>query len=901
MSSNFQNDSDQYQTEESYAGVDMVDDEDGPPLQAYGLPAEGSALASDPMHAFGGGSFTHLDTADEDEGPARLFSILEEAVPRPNEDTDQQHRREVVEHTWDLVRRWLWTHQDAEDRRQAAYIRGQANATPLHLMCKLNNPPADLIQDIVDAAPDVAGWTDSHGWLPLHHACANGASPDVLRLLIEAYPNGKITQDSLNRTPLHFYATRNSDNPAAMVENVELLCDNGAAELTDKGGMLPMHYACAYGTSSVVLKVLADAYPDSLTAREQKGRTPMHLAMVNAHRDASPGVIEFLLAGEGSKTVNRRDHDGFLPLHLLAKGLENYRADGSMQRNNVSECLRMYLSAGPEPDADFLTALQDLPDWLQDTAVINPHVRNILNQKIIQRFPTSILMLDGYWLLFLIIAFERASKNHIEIRFAAARGEVVANETEIDIIVLFLGAGYFLGRELVQIISLISLGGIKTWFTDTTNYLDTAVIFTVLYNTILMIEEDFGDNNRFRSSCAFTKMILWLAVIYFLKSTNVQFAVFVSGVYYVLNRLVAFLLAVGIMLLAFAQMFYIVFRQDNICPGPTDNITEVFLNFTEGNSTVAEDDGTCGNFPHCDFWESLLKVYTMMMGEIGTEVRYSESLVAQLLYVVYAFVVVILLSNMLIAIVTDLYEVIQHDRAAIVFWSNRLDFVAEMDAISYGTRKRLQACFGEGGGGLAPGAPREVVETPNGAPQLANQDDIDDEDHSASARMFREGWKQLMLLFDSNLYDDIDLTPGNIEFWCYLCFQILAVIFFIPVWLIAGIVTAGWMWPPQVREYMLVQNETAISRAELEHKKLEQLKKISTELKAFKTDLGREMQSDRDDMVRLKLEVEAVQSEVLSDLMQVKELMQTLLEMGGGGAMLGQQPPTPSQPGARHM
>lgn len=885
------------------------------------------SLSASPIDAFGqhGGSYTHLDTADEDEGPARLFTILEEAVPRPNEETDQNHRRELVEHTWDLVRRWLWTHQSPEERNDAAYIRGQANATPLHLMCKLNNPPADLIQDVVDAAPDVAGWTDSHGWLPLHHACANGASPDVLRALIEAYPNGKITQDSLNRTPLHFYATRNSDHPASMVENVELLCDNGAAELTDKGGMLPMHYACAYGTSSVVLKVLADAYPDSLTAREQKGRTPMHLAMVNAHRDASPGVIKFLLEGEGSQTVNRRDHDGFLPLHLLAKGLENYRAEGSMQRNNVSECLRMYLSAGPTPDADFLTALQDLPDWLQDTAVINPHVRTILNQKIIQRFPTSILMMDGYWLIFLLVAFERASTNHIEIRFDTTgekAAENASNDTQIEIIVLFLGAGYFLARELVQIISLISLGGIKTWFTDTTNYLDMAVIFTVMYNTILMINEDFGDNKRFRSSCAFTKGILWLAVIYFLKSTNVQFAVFVGGVYYVVNRLIAFLLAVGIMLLAFAQMFYIIYQQEPICTGePTPGVPGEPTIMPSSSPSMApslspsmapspfdqpeysEAQFPPVAFPHCDFWESLLKVYTMMMGEIGTEQRYSGSLVAQLLYVVYAFVVVILLSNMLIAIVTDLYEVIQHDRAAIVFWSNRLDFVAEMDAISYGTRKRIRGCFGESGGGLAPGAPSEVEEVPNAAPQLTAKDDPDNEDHSPGTLYFREGWKQLMLLFDSNLYDDIDLTPGNIEFWCYLCFQILAVVFFIPLWLFAGFLTAGWLWPPQVREYLLVQNETAISRAELEHKKLEQLKKISTELKLFKSDLGREMQSDRDDMVRLKLEVEAVQSEVLSDLMQVKELMQTLLDLGGGGTMMSSaQSQAPSiQPGARQM
>ncbi|CAB9500695.1 Ankyrin Repeat [Seminavis robusta] len=879
-------------------------------------------LGGSGIEAFGHGSFTDIGAAggvEEDEGPARLFSILEEAVPRPNEETDLNHRRELVEQTWDLVRRWLWTHQDAEERCSAAYIRGQANATPLHLMCKLNNPPSDLIQDIVDAAPDVAGWTDSHGWLPLHHACANGASPDVLRILIDAYPDGKITQDSLNRTPLHFYATRNSDNLASMVENVELLCDSGAAELTDKGGMLPMHYACAYGTSDVVLKVLADAYPDSLTAREQKGRTPMHLAMVNAHRDASPGVIRFLLEGEGSQTVNRRDHDGFLPLHLLAKGLENYRADGSMQRNNVSECLEMYLSAGPTPDADFLTALQDLPDWLQDTAVINPHVRNILNQKIIQRFPTSILMLDGYALFFLIVAFEFASKNHIELRFYNDRdpgeerpGWPVTNETSVAIIVLFAGATYFLGRELVQIISLISLGGLKTWFTDATNYLDMAVIISVYYNTILMVNPGFGDASGFRASCAFTKGILWAAVIYFLKSTNVQFAVFVGGVYFVINRLIAFLLAVGIMLLAFAQMFFIVYLEDPICTGYTNNVTTsttgenltMAPTMTLDGEVYAEDPSDCQQFPHCMFWFSLLKVYTMMMGEIGTETRYYDRLVAQLLYLLYAFVVVILLSNMLIAIVTDLYEVIQHDRAAIVFWSNRLDFVAEMDAISYGTRKRIRSCFGEkGGGGLAPGAPSEVVELPNGAPQLSAKDNPDEDDNAAGTKYFREGWKQLMMLFDSNLYDDIDLTPGNIEFWCYLCFQILAVIFFIPLWLMAGVATAGWLWPPQVREYLFVQKETAISRAELEHKKLEQLKQISGELKSFKADLGREMQSDRDDMVRLKLEVEAVQSEVLSDLMQVKELMQTLLDLGGGGSLLSSGPPGGShiQPGARRM
>ena len=47
----------------------------------------------------------------------------------------------------------------------------------------------------------------------------------------------------------------------------------------------------------------------------------------------------------------------------------------------------------------------------------------------------------------------------------------------------------------------------------------------------------------------------------------------------------------------------------------------------------------------------------------------------------FAFLVVIPLSNVLIAIVTDSYAVVKDERAAVVFWSNRLDFVAEIDAI----------------------------------------------------------------------------------------------------------------------------------------------------------------------------------------------------------------------------
>ncbi|MEM7589729.1 MAG: hypothetical protein AAF320_06215 [Myxococcota bacterium] len=71
---------------------------------------------------------------------------------------------------------------------------------------------------------------------------------------------------------------------------------------------------------------------------------------------------------------------------------------------NVQKCLEYLLNAEPTPTADFFTALQSLPDWLKDGAVVMPVVQHLLNEKISQRFPTFILMLDFYVLVVIIFA-----------------------------------------------------------------------------------------------------------------------------------------------------------------------------------------------------------------------------------------------------------------------------------------------------------------------------------------------------------------------------------------------------------------------------------------------------------------------------------------------------------------
>jgi hypothetical protein len=203
-------------------------------------------------------------------------------------------------------------------------------------------------------------------------------------------------------------------------------------------------------------------------------------------------------------------------------------------------------------------------------------------------------------------------------------------------------------------------------------------------------------------------------------------------------------------------------------------------------------------------------------------------------------------------------------------YNSRLDFVAEMDGIASVVRRRI---FCIGGDVAKEGAPEMPAKGPNGTFSP-------DGDSNKGREWFSDAWKAITALFEDNDYDDVDLRPGKLEWWIVLFYKVLAVCL-IPLWLILGFFSIGILWPRQVREWLLVQKETVISRAEIERRKLQQLREIQNDMKNLKTEMRKEMANDREEMFRMKGEVEAVQGEVLSDLQQVKELMTTLLDLGG--------------------
>jgi hypothetical protein len=780
---------------------------------------------------------TEGDVADE-SFDILLLNIYCSRAKAPTNDTVEA--REEAAASWQPVREWLSAH-DAGQVRAACEERGESGLTALHFAAR-NVPPLDVIDVLLSIAADTAKLQDTFGWLPIHYACASGSNGEVIKALAESFPESKAAVDRRGRTPLHFAL---GDKPASP-QVVFMLSSSGAARIPDEVGMLPLHYACAFGASEDVLYVLTEAYPEAIETKDQRERTPLHFALSNAGRKTVPSAVRLLLS-MNTRIVNSIDK-GPLPLRVLSEyavTIKTEHADREEKRESVRRCLEHLLNAKPEPTADFLTALQALPEWLQEKAVVMPVVQHLLNEKISQRFPTAVLMLDFYILTMSIVFY---SLNVVESITKRTNGDATDDAIATSHLVpLYIGAGYFALREVVQIISLLSLKSFHIWLYDPSNYLNVIFVFLMLFWSVRM-NTGAGELHSFRVGATCSVTIIWIKFLAYLRNMLIDFAVFVGGVFYVVRRLAAFLTALGVILIAFAQMFFTIFQQTTYCTNqPNDSLSlEVRLENQRCDSNEIHQ--------YCNFWDSWLNVYSMLLGEVY-DVTFETDGVATALFIIFMFLVVILLANVLIAIVADSYKVIQEQRAAIVFWTNRLDFIAEMDAIANGPwRGRLRKALGL---------------SKKSAP-------TDDTGERTGGRQFgKEQWKILMDLFE----DDVEGGVASLDFLLHMALRAVAA-FVIPLWLLTGVLTAGWLWPPQIREAIFTStvfnhSSDAEKENELRHTQVNQLQE---EVRMLSDELLQELALDRNQVVQIKSHVAERKMEIATEMRHIKRIVAMLFE-----------------------
>lgn len=190
----------------------------------------------------------------------------------------------------------------------------------------------------------------------------------------------------------------------------------------------------------------------------------------------------------------------------------------------------------------------------------------------------------------------------------------------------------------------------------------------------------------------------------------------------------------------------------------------------------------------------------MMIGRVDE--THFDATVMKVLYVVFGYVVAILLANVLIAIVTAYYGVVRNQRARelfflsltgsmlgtynhfteIVFWSNRLDFVTEMNVISSGFLRILSFC------GISSGEDVIEIKGLGESPKMRSSNNI--------VTGFGERcWYQLTEFLQSNLDNS-----SIFEKTCLQICRVFTLVIIVPAWLILGFGTCGLLWPEQVRE-----------------------------------------------------------------------------------------------------
>ena len=126
-------------------------------------------------------------------------------------------------------------------------VRGAytAKITPLHYACE-NKPTVEVIQTLIEANPPaLERRQEPGGQLPLHAACTWGASSDVITSLLAAMPS--------------------------------------CAEMKDFLSNLPLHCACYSGADTVVVEALLRVDPQSVSPRNHQGSSVVDIVRQLAH------------------------------------------------------------------------------------------------------------------------------------------------------------------------------------------------------------------------------------------------------------------------------------------------------------------------------------------------------------------------------------------------------------------------------------------------------------------------------------------------------------------------------------------------------------------------------------------------------------------------------------------
>ena len=205
-----------------------------------------------------------------------------------------------------------------------AYVRRQQRENgylPLHYACFYKTKLA-VVKLLVNANPEGLNVKSKAGWLPLHLAAMQNQH-HLLDYLIEQHPESISEEDNKGKTALD-YATRYTRNESvAILSMAAAIRKLRRRQYSDVEKRLMKGVHSLYSTSQSLwgtttmehLEALIDLNPHLLTTPDNDyGRLPIHFAV----EYGAPSDLCAQLIHRNSKALQLQDKYGLLPIHLCA-------------------------------------------------------------------------------------------------------------------------------------------------------------------------------------------------------------------------------------------------------------------------------------------------------------------------------------------------------------------------------------------------------------------------------------------------------------------------------------------------------------------------------------------------------------------------------------------------------
>jgi ankyrin repeat protein len=496
---------------------------------------------------------------------------------------------------------------------------------------------------------------NGHHLNPFHWALFAQVDNELLLKMIDIGGKGMLeTVDADYESHSLIWAATNRIGLEVM-QKIILVGGDALIQATNRRGNNALHMACRFDQDYEIIHFLVEkGGMEALTARNEFGELPVHLAC-QCHFDTR--VIELLIKRScldlrNSSLRDLVDKNGFSPI------------DHAFNSSGSKEVINYLLELFHDDKGDKMIHKNAVAmlSWIQEQReedkhefLRKPFVRRVLNKYSINPLYLSILMVDVYMQLVLVGIFS----------FGIHAKDIKLSEP-LDSKIFFLlnvAVAWRTIREVLQWYSRPLKDRLSNW--------PGFVSLILLVGSSAFLSVDRPLYSYEGSWICITTGVVWLNLIVVISNLRFEISVFVAAIRKIVVQLIPFLLTTGTIILAFGNMFYIArLVEDRECISPDDE------------SGLLE-----GWF--CTVQDSYFTTFTMFLSTDWVYFNRPAISLSIVLAYLFALVTGILLMNILIAEISNVYTDMR-EKGRLAFWSNRLSCVVEISH-SFSGILRLEA------------------------------------------------------------------------------------------------------------------------------------------------------------------------------------------------------------------